>query len=70
MTVHFPRSAVLFLRHTRNTPDVMRIFVETQNGVCVHEVAVLKLGDYSLDDIFAKKLLILILFHIFVGIIT
>ena len=66
MTVRFPRSAVLFLRHTANTPDVMRIFVETQSGVSVHEVAVLKLGDYFLDDIFAKKLLILIPFHIFV----
>ena len=41
MTVRFPRSAVLFLRYTGNTPDVMRIFVETQSGVSVHEVAVL-----------------------------
>lgn len=29
--------------------------VETQDGVSVHEVAVFKLGNYSLDDIFAKK---------------
>ena len=66
MTVYFPRSAVIFLRHNGNTPDVMRICMKTQSGSCVHEVAVIKLGNYSLEKILAKNLIILIPFHIFV----
>ena len=66
MIVHLPPSAVLFLRHTKSTPDVMRIVVETRNGAALQEVPVMKLGNYSMEKIFEKRLFILIPFYIFV----
>ena len=66
VTVKFPPSAVLFLRHTRNTSDVMEMVVEMKEGTAIQKVPVMKLGNYSVEDILKKKLLILIPFHIFV----
>ena len=56
LTVRYPQSAVLFLRHTRNTPDIMHIYVETSQGRVLQEVRVVKLKNYSLDKIFEKRL--------------
>ena len=66
VTVKFPPSAVLFLRHTRNTPDVMEMVVEMKEGTALQKVPVMKLGNYTQEDIFKKRLFILIPFHIFV----
>ena len=66
VTVKFPPSAVLFLRHTRNTPDVMEMVVEMKEGTAIQKIPVMKLGNYAPEDIFNKGLLILIPFHVFV----
>lgn len=66
MTVQFPPSAVIFLRQTKTTPDVMRIVVKTSHGAAIQEVAVMKLRNYTLEEILEKKLFILIPFYIFV----
>ena len=66
LTVRYPLSAVLFLRHTRNTPDTMHIYVETSQGRVLHEVRVMKLKNYTLDEIFEKRLFLLIPFYILV----
>lgn len=65
LTVEIPHCAVLFLRSTKNTPDVMEIEIKTPGGkVCFH-VPVTKMKSYSLEQIFEKKLLFLIPFYIF-----
>ena len=51
LVVHFPDSAIVALRHTKNTPEVM---------------TVLKVRQYTVEEIFEKKLYFLIPFHIFV----
>ena len=66
LTVRYPLSAVLFLRHTRNTPDTMHIYVETSQGRVLQEVRVMKLKHYTLDEIFEKRLFLLIPFYILV----
>lgn len=40
--------------------------VQMKEGTAIQKIPVMKLGNYSLEDIFNKNLLILILFHIFV----
>ena len=66
LIVKFPRSAVLFLRHTKNTPDVLRLVVKMEDSTAVQRVPIMKLGNYTPEVIFEKRLLILIPFHIFV----
>ena len=65
MVVRFPKSAVLYLRHTKNTPDTLTIRIETPEGNISYSVPILKVKLYGLDEIFEKKLLFLIPFYIF-----
>ena len=65
LTVTFPHSAVLFLRHTLSTPNTMTIKINTPGGDISYDIQVMKVGMYSLDEIFDKNLLFLISFYIF-----
>ena len=65
MTVTFPRSAVLFLRHNRNTPEKMTMEIRTEAGALFCDIPIMKLQLYKLEDIFEKKLLLLLPFYIF-----
>ena len=65
LTVTFPHSAVLYLRHTRSTPDSMIMKIRTPGGNVSYEIPVLKVQQYTLDELFEKKLLFLIPFYIF-----
>lgn len=65
LTVTFPHSVILFLRHNQKTPDRMRIRMETPGGSVEYEVPVMKTRNYTLDEIFNKKLLFLLPFYIF-----
>ena len=65
LTVNFPNSAVLYLRCTKNTPDKIRVIINTPAGKLNYEVAVVKIHSYTLEEIFHKKLLFLIPFYIF-----
>ncbi len=65
LTVTFPHTAVLYLRTYKNTPDKMRYVIVTPGGTVQYDVPVMKVQTYSLDDIFEKRLLMLIPFHIF-----
>lgn len=65
LTVNFPNSAVLYLRCTKNTPDKIRVIINTPAGKSNYEVAVVKIHSYTLEEIFHKKLLFLIPFYIF-----
>jgi hypothetical protein len=65
LVVTFPHSGVLYLRHTRNTPDVMNVQIRTPGGSLTYEIPVIKIQTYTIDKIFDKGLLFLIPFHIF-----
>ena len=65
MVVRFPKSAVLYLRHTRTIPDKLTIRIETPEGNISYSVPILKVKLYSIEEVFEKKLLFLIPFYIF-----
>lgn len=65
LTVTFPNTAVLYLRSRKKTPDKMKYVIKTPGGTVEYDVPTMKMQEYSLDDIFAKGLLMLIPFYIF-----
>lgn len=65
LTVTFPNTAVLYLRTYKKTPDKMKYVINTPGGTVQYDVPVMKVQAYSLDDIFEKRLLLLIPFYIF-----
>ena len=66
LVVHFPDSAIVALRHTKNTPEVMTVMIRTPGGEVSYAIPVLKVRQYTVEEIFEKKLYFLIPFHIFV----
>ncbi|MBQ6441303.1 MAG: hypothetical protein IJJ13_01750 [Lachnospiraceae bacterium] len=65
LTVTFPHSGVLYLRHSRRTPDEMTINIRTSGGEVSYPVKVFKTQAYTIGEIFEKRLLFLIPFYIF-----
>ena len=66
MDVYYPESALMALRSTDRTPNKMKITIHTPgNGELSYDVPILKVKQYSIDEIFAKRLYFLIPFHIF-----
>lgn len=65
LTVTFPNTAVLYLRTRRKTPDKMKYVIVTPGGTVQYDIPIMKVQSYSLDDIFEKRLLMLIPFYIF-----
>ena len=65
LTVTFPNTAILYLRTYKKTSDKMRYVIITPGGTVQYDVPIMKVQKYSLDDIFEKRLLILIPFYIF-----
>ncbi|MCD7885637.1 MAG: hypothetical protein LUI87_18380 [Lachnospiraceae bacterium] len=65
LRVEFPNCAVLFLRSTKKTPDKMSIEFGAQTGIIPIDVLVMKLKDYTLDEMINKDLLILFPFYLF-----
>ena len=65
MTVTFPNTAVLYLRTYKKTPDKMKYVIITPGGTVQYDIPIMKVQKYSLDDIFEKRLLMLIPFYIF-----
>ena len=65
LTVTFPNTAVLYLRTYQKTPDRMKYVIITPGGTVQYDVPVMKVQAYSLDDIFEKRLLMLLPFYIF-----
>ena len=64
-TVSFPHSAVMALRHTKKTPSSMHIRVVTPGGDAGYDVPVIKVQQYSLEEIFDRKLLFFLPIYIF-----
>lgn len=65
LTVMFPNTAVLYFRTYEKTPDKMKYVIVTPGGMVQYDIPIMKIQKYSLDDIFEKKLLLLIPFYIF-----
>ena len=65
--VTFPRTGVLYLRATKNTPDVMQMVVEAESSEhpLVVDVPVMKVSSYSLEEVINRKLWFLFPFLIF-----
>ena len=66
LTIVLPYSAILYLRHNKNTPDKMRIRLRTPNGEMSYQVHALKMKYYKIEELFDRKLFLLIPFYIFV----
>ena len=65
LTVSFPHSAVMALRYASSTSDNMRINVITPGGKTSYTVPIIKVQQYSLNELFEKKLLFFLPFYIF-----
>ncbi len=65
LTVTFPNTAVLYLRTYQKTPDKTKYVIVTPGGTVRYDIPIMKVQKYSLDDIFDKRLLMLIPFYIF-----
>ncbi|EOS70121.1 hypothetical protein C818_02093 [Lachnospiraceae bacterium MD308] len=65
LTVTFPHSAVLYLRCNESTPDKMKIKMVTPGGEVAYDIPLMKSQQYTIDEIFEKRLLFLIPFYIF-----
>ena len=65
LTVIFPNTAVMYLRSYKKTPDKMKYVIITPGGTVQYDVPIMKVQSYSLDEIFEKRLLMLIPFYIF-----
>ena len=61
--VTMPHSAVIFLKNADTMPDRMSIIFKGDSGELVNDVPVIKIRDYSVSDLFEKKLLLLLPFY-------
>ena len=63
--VDLPESAVIYLRHTQNTPDTLTVEVRSPKGqTMTYESKVIKVQEYTKDVIFRKKLLMYLPFYV------
>ena len=63
--IEFPKSCVLFLRSSGNTPDYLKADVVFPDGnTYLYSIPTIKLTDYTKDSIFEKNLLMLLPFYI------
>ena len=63
--VDLPESAVVYLRHTKNTPDTLTVEVKSPQGqTMTYESKVIKVQEYTKDVIFRKKLLMYLPFYV------
>ena len=59
-------SGIVFLRSTKNTPEVMTVILEVpQGGSVSYQIPVIKMQDYTLEYIIGNKLFILLPFLFF-----
>ena len=63
--IFFPESALICLRSRRSTPGSHTLRIHAQGNVLNISVPILRLSDYSLDDILDKGLFFLLPFYIF-----
>ena len=63
--IRFPRSCVIYLRTTETMPDEETLEIEMPDGqIILYRIPVVKLRDYTIEEIFEKNLLILLPYYI------
>lgn len=65
LVLKIPRSAILYIQHTKKTPDEMKIKIIMPEETGSYRIPVMKIQNYTLEDFFEKKLLLLLPFYIF-----
>ena len=65
LVVEFPNPAVIYLRCSETTPNIMNVRCLTPEGEFTYHIRVLKLKDYSIEELFEKRLYILLPFSLF-----
>ena len=64
--LRFPHTGLLLLRESDSAPRSARVEMELPGGqIPSYEVPIIKMSDYTIDDIFEKKLYMLIPFYVF-----
>ena len=64
--VKYPNTAVLYLRNVSTIPDEMKMIIEvSEDTEIVRNVSVIKMKNYTPEEIIQKKLFILIPFYLF-----
>ncbi len=63
--VRFPRSGLLLLRSNSKTPDEASVVISTPKDEVAYNIPIVKVSDFTIDEIFEKKLFLLIPFFIF-----
>lgn len=64
-TFTFPYSALIYLRCPANTPGTMQVMHRVPNGCISYKIPIVKVPEYTVDEILKKELYFLIPFHIF-----
>ena len=63
--MHFPRSAVIYVRHSNTTPDKLKVRVIFPDGSeHIYSIPTMKFQQYDTDEIFEKDLLMALPFRI------
>ncbi len=63
--IRFPSSAVLYLRSNSRTPKELRAMVDFPDGESkLYQVPLIRLADFSLDEIFEKRMLIFLPYYL------
>lgn len=65
LRVSLPHSAALFLRSNQNTMDEMTVEISSPGGIINYSIPVLKIKNYTIDELFNQKLYILVPYYIF-----
>ena len=66
ITIKIDDSGIVFLRSTRNTPNVMTVRLEVPQGKFVtYQIPVIKMQNYKVEDLIQRKLFILLPFVFF-----
>ena len=55
LVVDFPRSAVIFLRHTRKTPDEMETIIRTPGGNVSYKIPVIKIQELKTEYLYIRE---------------
>ena len=64
--VKYPNTAVLYLKDISTIPDEMKMIIEvSENTEVIRKVRVIRMRDYSAEEIIRKRLYILIPFYLF-----
>lgn len=65
LVVELPHSAVIFLRSSRTDSEDMHIVIRSGGKELIHKVRAIHIRDYTMDELFERKLYFLLPFYIF-----